>query len=127
MQFPVRHQPYRFHFDLFASAALRPAAPRRAGDNDTVVTLAQNESQEVEGEEGKDGQTPATGGEEAGGGGAAMAAHTRAANRRPNSRSTRSRRRGSRRKGGSRNKAPLRFASAFPLSSLPGSSRQSNA
>ncbi len=75
MQFPVRTSLAVLTFALLASAGFAQAAPRHAGDTDTTLTLAQNESQEVEGEEGKDGQTPATSnGQEAGGQGGAMTA-----------------------------------------------------
>jgi hypothetical protein len=69
MQFQVRTSLAVLSFALFASAGFAQATPRLAADSDTL-TIAQNESQEVEGEEGKSGQTPAIGGEEAGGGGA---------------------------------------------------------
>jgi hypothetical protein len=70
MQFDVRTSLAILSFALLASAGAAQAAPRLADDTGTTLTIAQNESQEVEGEEGKDGQTPATGGEQAGGGGA---------------------------------------------------------
>ena len=66
VQFHVRTSLAVLSFALLASAGFAQAAPRLAGDTDTTLTIAQNESQEVEGEEGKDGQTPATSnGEEA--------------------------------------------------------------
>jgi hypothetical protein len=72
MQFHLRTSLAVLTFTLLAAASAAHALPGVVVDNDPVVTLAQSESQEVEGEEGKYGQTPATGGEEAGGG-AAMA------------------------------------------------------
>jgi hypothetical protein len=62
MQFHVQTSLAVLSFALLASVGFAQAAPRVAADNDTTLTIAQNESQEVEGEEGKDGQTPATGG-----------------------------------------------------------------
>ncbi len=70
MQFPVRTSLAVLSFALFAATGAN-AAPRLAAHHDTTLTIAQNESQEVEGEEGKDGQTPTTG--DAGGAGGAMA------------------------------------------------------
>ena len=93
MPFPVRTSLAVLTFALFAATGAN-AAPRRAADHDTTLTIAQNESQEVEGEEGKDGQTPVTGDQDTGGAGGAMAVPAPATESAPNPPCTRWRRRG---------------------------------
>jgi hypothetical protein len=50
MQFHVQTSLAVLSFALLASVGFAQAAPRVAADNDTTLTIAQNESQEVEGE-----------------------------------------------------------------------------